>query len=301
LLGQASCLRRANRIPLAGRRWVTDMQKLFLFKIFYNDESLAQIEPDYIPLDNSDGPKDWFELWPILRYIETHELADDSWYGFFSPKFPAKAFLQLSDVTSLIRANPGADVALFSYNWPAVIGFRNPFVQGEGSHPGLIACLETFLATRGEKADLRRLIGDFETSVFSNYVVAKKAYWLEWAGLARAYFDYVTAGGEALADNRLTIHDYKPTIAMRVFVQERLACWILSQGRYRVVHPNYARDVSFGRYITGTDAPLLRRTLGLANAAKRLARRSNLPGLIVLHWLAMRANGVVYRLRALVK
>lgn len=135
------------------------MQKLVLFKIFYNAESRAQIEPDYIPLDNTDGPSDWFEMWPILRYIETHDLEDEAWYGFFSPKFPAKALQTLSDVKRLIEANPTADVALFSYNWTSLISFRNPFLQGEDSHPGLISCMEAFLATRGEKVDLRRQIG----------------------------------------------------------------------------------------------------------------------------------------------
>lgn len=292
---------RQNTFDPVLRSHVADMQKLVLFKIFYNAASRSQIEPDYIPLDNTDGPPDWFEMWPILRYIETHDLEDDAWYGFFSPKFPAKALQTLSDVKRLIEANPAADVALFSYDWPTLISFRNAFVQGEDSHPGLISCMETFLASRGEKADLRHLIGDFETSVFSNYVVAKKAYWLEWAALARAYHDYATTGGPSLPDNAMTVHDLKPVFAMRVFVQERLACWILSKGRYRVVHPNYARDVSFDRYITGTDSPWLRRTLGMANAAKRLARRSNMPSLMVLHWLAMRANGVVYRLRVMFK
>ena len=275
------------------------MVEMRLFKIYYDDASLATIEPDYTPLDNRGGPKDWFELWPILRYIETNPLEEETWYGFFSPKFPAKAFLTLPDVTALIAANPQADVALFSYNWPELVAFPNVFLQGEDSHPGLIACSEAFLASQGEKADLRRLIGDFETSVFSNYVVAKRAYWLEWARLALAYHDYVAAGGPGLPDNQMTVHDYKLSFALRVFVQERLCCWILSRNGFRVVHPDYARDVSFGRYITGTDAPWLRRTLGLANAAKRLARRKNLPQLMALHWLAMRANGVIYRIRAL--
>ncbi len=275
------------------------MQKMFLFKIFYNEETRSQIEPDFLPLDNCDGPRDWFELWPILHYLEQNHLEDDTWYGFFSPKFPSKANVTLDEVKAVVFANPQADVALFSFNWRSIVSFRNAWIQGETFHPGLIDCFKQFLASRGESFDAQQIIGDFETTVYSNYVIAKKAYWLAWRDLARAYFNYVSAGGPALADNRPTRHSGQDSYILRTFVQERLSCWLLHRGGYRVVYPDYTRSVPKGWLAQTAKAPMLRTTLALAEFSKRMARRLNAPPLMIFHKVFMRLTGVIFRLHKL--
>lgn len=274
------------------------MDDVHLFKIFYDEASRRQIEPEFLPLDNSNGPPGWFELWPILQYLESHDLEDNHWYGFFSPKFPGKAFVTIAEVRSLLAAHPEANVALFSYDWPSVVVHRNAFVQGESFHPGLIAAFEGFLAAEGEKAELREAIGDFQTTVFSNYVVAKRAYWLAWRRLARAYYNWAAAGA-TLPDNAMTQHNDQPNYPLRVFVQERLSCWLLQRGGFKVVHPDYTRDLAFGRFIDFRDSRTLRVTLRWTETSKRLARRLEAPRLMALYWVCMRLTGVFYRLNRL--
>ena len=40
--------------------------------------------------NNIYGNKSWFELWPILKFLEGRELEENTFYGFFSPKFSLK-------------------------------------------------------------------------------------------------------------------------------------------------------------------------------------------------------------------
>ena len=45
-----------------------------LYKIYYDEASFKAIAPPYLPLDNRNGSDGWFELMPILNFLETHEL-----------------------------------------------------------------------------------------------------------------------------------------------------------------------------------------------------------------------------------
>lgn len=262
-----------------------DVPKVKLFKIFYDRDSQALIGPGYIPLDNCDGPADWFELWPILHYLETNTLEDRTWYGFFSPKFPEKALLTREEIDRVLSANPDSDVALFTYNWTALALYENTWLRGEMFHPGLIACTERFLALQGQEIDLRRVVSDFDTSVYSNYFVAKRSFWEEWQRMARAYVDYVEAGGPDLPDNARTSHMGDGGYRLRTFVQEQLVCWLLLSGSWRVARPDYAKDVSLENLMPDGDSRLLRRLLASADGCKRLARRTGWRGALL--WLKL--------------
>ncbi len=244
-------------------------------KIYYDEASRASVVPPYEPLDNRANPPFWFELWPILSYLESHELEEGVLHGFVSPKFPAKLGMTDAEVAAVAAANPEAEVLLFSYNWPVLVIYENAWLQGEQMHPGLIACSEDFLATQGPRPDLRALVSDLSSAVFSNYVVACPRYWRDWQALARAYVDYVEAGGPDLADCRATAHRGDSSIyQQRTFVQERLACWILAQGGYRVAHPDYIGRLPIPKLVPGTPEAPIRRAFRAAEFFKRRWRRS---------------------------
>lgn len=270
------------------------LEAINLYKIYYDEASFKAIAPPYLPLDNRNGSDGWFELMPILNFLETHELDPKAWYGFVSPKFPEKANLELTDVTALIAADPQADVALFSSRWLYLLWFDNVWTQGEAFHPGLIDSAEKFLRSLGHQPDLRREIGDFRDSVFSNFIVARPAFWQEWRQLARAYVDYTRAQGPDAADNRATFYIGPAThYPLRTFVQERLACWVLSRGKYHVVHPDYIAQPIHN--VDPTDpARGLRRLLRLTYASKKLAKGSGRAGRLgfkIARKLAVLAHG----------
>jgi len=217
-----------------------------LFKIFYDEASRASIQAPFEPLDNRDGRADWFELWPMMTWLERNPLEDGVWYGFFSPKFPQKAGVSLDDVARVLAGAPQADVALFTYDWQIPVQSLNAWTQGERWQPGLIAATEAFLASRGEPVDLRAVSADLDDTVLSNFFVAKKRVWEDWLALARAYFDYVERGGPDLLDLRLVEHNSRHDYPLKVFVQERLICWLLHTRGYAVARPDYLAEPKFG-------------------------------------------------------
>lgn len=248
-----------------------------LYKIYYDASSHAQIGAPYIPLDNQAGPSGWFEMYPILTFLENNTLKENVWYGFFSPKFPEKAGFSLQAITDLLDRNPNAEVALFSSRWMYLIWYDNVWLQGEEYHPGLIECAEAFLRTQGVTANLHDEIGDFKTSVFSNYIIAKKSFWDDWKKLARAYYDYVENSDEMRKDSTETFYVGPSSYSLKTFVQERLASWLLTQKDYNVITPNYLQ-LDIPGLPANIPARPLRFLLSMTYKCKAAARQKSWPG-----------------------
>jgi len=269
-------------------------QTIELYQIFYNDETRAAVRPELIPLDNCEGPHGWFEFWPILNFLRENELSENVWYGFFSPKFPEKARVSLEEVFSLVSKNPCAEVALVSYRWKLLATQLNPWLSGERNHPGLLRCSERFLSSIGHRLDLETTVCDFTTSSFSNYVIAKKAYWVAWKEIAEEYLRYVESGGASLADNHMTPYKESSDTPLRAFVQERFLSVVLLSNEFRTVHIDYVSLL--GRGPGGRRFPgLLKLAFRSCDLAKRLARRTGVRSFLYLHtlfqWLIRRFSG----------
>jgi len=203
---------------------------LELHQIFYDDASRARLAREFIPLDNRNSPHpEWYELWPILRFLERTSVRDDTWYGFFSPKFQEKVGISPGQIIEFLQQPTiRAEAVLFSPAWDQICFFRNPWEQGEAWHTGLLTASQQFFDAIGYGLSLKDSITDMSNTVFSNYLVAKGAFWSEWARVARALFDYV--------QSKATDDPLKGTVAygsernqypMRAFVQERIATAIL--------------------------------------------------------------------------
>lgn len=251
------------------------MPNIKVYKIFYDETSRRQISPPFLPMDNCDGPAGWFELWPILKFLEAAPLQDNVWYGFVSPKFPEKAEVTYQQVESLIAAHPDADVALFTYNWVKVALERNVWTESSYHHPGLTTAMEGFLRSMGNSTKIDDVYTTFDTAVFSNYVIAKRNYWESWRDLARRYVDYVESGGPELLDNQSSEHTGAGTYMIKTFVQERLVTWLLTTKDFKVVRPDYTRDVPLPKLMQPKDSLWLRLLLRIANASKSRYLRSN--------------------------
>jgi hypothetical protein len=232
---------------------------LHLHQIPYSPESQAKIPPGWLHLDNLDNLRpDWFEYWPIRRFLLTQPLDDSAWYGFFSPKFCDKTQLSLADVQAHVRAHEaGTDVFLFSPQPDMGAFFLNVFEQGETFDPGLIDAYSAFLDHIGRPAPLRTLVMDSRQIVFSNYFIAKPAFWREWLALNEPLFAICEGpglGAEAALKERLT----PPTsyqgpggpAQRKVFLMERAASLLLAtQPRWRSLAYNpYGFGWSMSRF-----------------------------------------------------
>lgn len=208
-----------------------------LYQIAYSPETLAAIEPGYQLLDNLANERpDWYEYWPIRRFLLNQALDEQAFYGFFSPKFGAKTQLSCAQVRQFVLdASPQADVVLFSPQPDMGAFFLNVFEQGETFDPGLIDAFERFLDHVGRRVDLRALVMDSTQVVFSNYFVARPAFWREWLALNERFFA-VCEGEDSVLRAALTRPtSYGPNAQRKVFMMERMASLLLAtQPRWRV-------------------------------------------------------------------
>ncbi len=219
-----------------------------LHLIVYNDATQALVGPGWQVLDNRANPRpDWYELDPIRRHLRTATLDEGALYGFFSPKFSAKTGLAHDDVLRFVQQHEAAaDVMLFSPQPDMGAFFLNVFEQGEAFDAGLIAATEAWLAHAGRTVPLRALVMDARQIVFSNYFVARPAFWREWLALAEPLWA-VCEGEDPTAPAALRAALTAPTTyrtgevaaQRKVFVMERLASLLLAtQPRWRSVAHN---------------------------------------------------------------
>ena len=215
---------------------------LRLFTITYSDATRADVEPGYEVLDNSANERpDWYEYWPMRQFLLKQPLDEATWYGFFSPKFPRKTGLSHAQVqaTVLQAAAQGVDVVLFSPQPDMAAFFLNVFEQGETFDPGLIDAYSAFLDDIGRPAPLRQLVMDSRQIVFSNYFVARPAFWREWLQLNEALFAICEGPATPLQQALTKPTSYPGAAQRKTFLQERVASLLLTvQPQWRTLAAN---------------------------------------------------------------
>ena len=230
-----------------------------LFQIAYSPESLAAIPEGWKILDNRDNARpDWFEYWPIRRHLLEQTLDEQAFYGFFSPKFCSKTSLDHGQVQQFVQQHAAqADVLLFSPQPDMGAFFLNVFEQGEAFDAGLIDAYGEFLHRIGRPVPLRQLVMDARQVVFSNYFVARPAFWREWLTLNEALFalcegpvDGPDAALRALLVHATSYPGPGAAAQRKVFLQERAASLLLAtQPQWRSqAHNPYGFGWSMSRF-----------------------------------------------------
>lgn len=230
-----------------------------LHLIAYSRAVADAVAPPWRVLDNLDNPRpDWFEYWPIRRHLlyalEQGLLDEQAFYGFFSPKFTHKTGLSCEQVQAFVQAHAAeADVLLFSPQPDMGSFFLNVFEQGETFDPGLIDAYGALLAHLGQPLPLRQLVMDSRQVCFSNYFVARPAFWRAWLALNEALFT-VCEGPPSPLQAALTQATSYPgphgPVQRKVFLQER-ACSLLltTQPHWRSVpHDPFGMGWSTSRF-----------------------------------------------------
>lgn len=199
-----------------------------LYQIAYSPATLAAVEPGYAVLDNLANERpDWYEYGPIRSFLLQQPLDEAAYYGFFSPKFGRKTQLNAAQVRQTVQAS-GADVVLFSPQPDMGAFFLNVFEQGETFDPGLIAAYEALLQHIGRPVALRTLVMDSRQIVFSNYFVARPAFWREWLALNEALWAVCEGPPTPLQQALTQATSYPGGAQRKVFLQERAASLLLT-------------------------------------------------------------------------
>ena len=92
------------------------MHAVQIYQILNHYTPREELDPGFMVLDNSANERpDWFEYWPIRRFLRNEALDENTFYGFLSPKFKLKTSLGSAAVREFIlAAGPAVDVVLLS-------------------------------------------------------------------------------------------------------------------------------------------------------------------------------------------
>ncbi|HEY0800529.1 MAG TPA: hypothetical protein VGD54_06775, partial [Steroidobacteraceae bacterium] len=124
------------------------MHAVHPYQILNHYTSAQELDPGFDVLDNSANERpDWYEYWPIRRFLLNESLDENAFYGFLSPKFKLKTNLSAAEVCDFIRASdPATEVVLFSPSIHNSAFFLNVFEHGNAEHPGLLQVANDFFS-----------------------------------------------------------------------------------------------------------------------------------------------------------
>lgn len=208
-----------------------------IHQIYYSEQTRAELDPGFLPLDNSANERpDWREYWPMRRFLLGRELEPECYYGFLSPKFRQKTTLTGAATHDFLRQRSGAaDVISLSPFFDQMAFPLNIMELAIANHD----CRETFAQCASLIApgfDIERSVMSSLDTIFCNFFVAKPPFWREWLARCEPIFDLAEQGltplGQAL--NRVVTYG-TATAPAKVFVIERVASLLLwSQRQWAV-------------------------------------------------------------------
>lgn len=206
------------------------MSQVNLYHIAYSPETLRSVPPGFAVLDNLSGVRnDWREYWPIRHFLLHEELADNQYYGFLSPRFHEKTGLSHAQVAEFVRAaGTRTDVVIFSPQVDMGAFFLNIFEQEELFQPGFCGPSQAFLTSIGMQVDLGRLVMDSRQIIFSNYFVARPAFWRAWLAVNEQLFALCEGADSPLKAELTEATDYPGAVQRKVFLMERIASLLLA-------------------------------------------------------------------------
>jgi hypothetical protein len=215
---------------IAKEATLTAGRRVALYQIAWSDAVLAHIEPGYGILDNRhDNRHDWREYWPMRKFLLSQPLDDDTYYGFFSPKFMSKTGLSWQSVVDYVVAAPdGTDVLTFSPQADMGSFFLSVFEQNELFDPGFNAATDAFMAATGRPVSVGALVMDSRQIVFSNFIVARPAFWRAWLALNEQLFAICEGPNSPLKAQLTQPTTYPGAIERKVFLMERIASLLLT-------------------------------------------------------------------------
>jgi hypothetical protein len=205
------------------------MNKFRIHQIFYSKETFEQLDPGFIPLDNSDGRSDWREYWPIREYFLNNKVEGEELIGFFSPRFFEKTGLKSDQVFECISSDPGMDVYLFNPYYHLASWHLNIFMQAEKTHKGIINITNSILKLLGIELSVERLVMSSLDTIYCNYFVANIKFWKDW--LIICDFIYQLSESENSDISSILKSDasyHRGLTPMKVFLIERIASIILN-------------------------------------------------------------------------
>jgi predicted O-linked N-acetylglucosamine transferase (SPINDLY family) len=143
--------------------------------------------------------------------------------------------LGAAQVRDFVERNQHAgDVFIFSPQPDMGTFFLNVFEQAEAFDQGMIATYQAVASMTGFQIPIEDLIMDSRQVVFSNYFVAKPAFWRVWLSINEIIYNLAEDPANPLGKELCVPTNYRTAsvdnepVQRKVFLQERTASFILS-------------------------------------------------------------------------
>ena len=202
-----------------------------IFQICYSEATLANVPAGMLALDNLANERpDWREYWPIRQYLLNHVLEDNTLYGFFAPRFGEKTGLSVSQIHDFVsQKHSGQSVVTFSPFWDLGAFFINVIEQGDFFHDGLRDATMHFVKSAGLNPQVMEAVMHSGSTVFCNYFLADKNFWMKWLACGELLFALSEASlsHTACPLNANTRYG-EAQVPRKVFVMERLASMLMA-------------------------------------------------------------------------
>lgn len=218
--------------------WMTK-PNIYIFQIYYDEDSKSKLQKGFIPLDNSPNLRpDWAEYWPIRNVLLNQSFNPRDYIGFLSSKFFEKTWCHSEYVLDTVFSAKH-DVYSFSPYFDQIALYLSSFEQGERYHPGINKAGNLFLQNLGMNFELENFVSDSSTCIYSNYFVARYEFWKIWFQWAERLFQIAEGKQGDLASllESYTEHREKTdTYRMKVFLIERLVSLVLKSLNLQATH-----------------------------------------------------------------
>jgi len=225
------------------------MSGIFIYQILNHYTKPEDLDPGFLVLDNSSNERpDWYEYWPIRKFLLSAPLDEESFYGFLSPKFKYKTNLSAAAAHEFVgQESSVTDVVLLSPSIHLTAYHLNVFAFGDTVHPGLLKVADRFFRHIGQPTNLRALVTNSRNEVYSNYMIGKPRFWRAWLEITEQLFALAESPDDPLGAKlrEPTLYRGGNGVQMKIFIMERIATWILARNSplvARVRDPFVARS-----------------------------------------------------------
>lgn len=208
------------------------MSDIFIYTILNHYTKKETLDPGYLLLDNSANERpDWFEYWPIRKFLLNEQLNDGAFYGFLSPRFKEKTNLGSGAVYEFIKAHSTADIVLMTPSLHLTAYYWNVFQYGEACHPGLLTLATEFFGRIGQPTNLVDLVTNSQNEIYSNYMFAKPRFWRAWLEITEQLIAIAESPNDPLGAKLRTLTSYrsKTDVQIKIFIMERIPTWLLAR------------------------------------------------------------------------
>jgi hypothetical protein len=209
------------------------MSEMFIYQIRSHYTKKEDLDPSCLVLDNSANERpDWYEYWPIRRFLLNQPLDEESFYGFLSPRFKEKTNLSSAAVRDFVnREGSAADIVIFSPSLHLTAYYWNVFHYGEFCHPGLLNLATQFFRRIGQPTNLNDLVTHSSNEIYSNYMLAKPRFWRAWLNITEQLIAIAESPTDPLGAELRKPTSYRGhrDAQIKIFIMERIPTWILSR------------------------------------------------------------------------